>query len=75
MVPNNSDTDRQVRTKINTLTNKMVSEVSGQLAGQGIGFSIKENVDLFTQTPEQELTALYKDPVMKTKIQQAVQMF
>ena len=32
-------------------------------------------VDMFTKTPEQTLTELYKDPVMKQKIQQAAQMF
>ncbi len=74
MTPQKGDTDKQVQAKANALANYMVSQVSGQLAGQGVGFSI-DKVDLFTKTPEQELKQLYQSPAMKQKIQQAVQMF
>lgn len=74
MTPRKSDTDKQVIAKTNALANYMISQVSGQLAGQGIGFSM-DKVDLFTKTPEQEMQTLYKDPIMKQKIIQATQMF
>lgn len=74
ITPNNSDTDEQIKSKVNALANYMVSQVSGQLAGQGVGFAV-DKVDLFTKTPVQELQELYKDPVAKQKIQQATQMF
>lgn len=74
MTPRRGDTDKQVVAKTNALANYMVSQVSGQLAGQGVGFSI-DKVNLFTKTPEMELKELYQNPTTKSKIQQAVQMF
>lgn len=74
ITPRKGNTDVQIKAKTNALANYMISQVSGQLAGQGIGFAV-DKVDLFTKTPEQELKELYQDPTMKQKIQQAVQMF
>ena len=74
ITPRKGDTDKQVKTKTNALANYMLGQISGQLAGQGIGFSIK-NADLFTKTPEQELADLAKDPIMKKKIEEASRQF
>lgn len=74
MTPRASDTDGQIKAKVNALANYMVSQVSGQLAGQGVGFAI-DKVDLFTPTPEQELAELYKDPIKQQKIIEATQLF
>lgn len=49
MTPRASDTDKQVRAKTNALTNYMISQVSGQLAGQGVGFNM-DKVDLFDKS-------------------------
>ena len=46
VTPRVGDTDKQVRSKTNALANYMISQVSGQLAGQGVGFSM-ETVDMF----------------------------
>lgn len=74
MTPNIGDTDKQVKSKINALANHMVSQVSGQLAGQGVGFSV-DKVDMFTKPPEDELAEKYKDPEMKIKIQEAIKLY
>ena len=47
LIPKESDTDRQVRQKINALTNYMMSYAKGNLATQGINFNPPE-IDLFT---------------------------
>lgn len=50
ITPRVGDTDKQIKAKTNALANYMVSQVSGQLAGQGIGFSM-DNIDLFNRKP------------------------
>jgi len=50
ITPKILDTDKQVRSKVNSLANYMVTQVRGQLAGQGIDFSM-EPVDLFNKKP------------------------
>jgi hypothetical protein len=47
LIPNESDTDKQVRQKINALTNYMLSYAKGSLSTQGIKFDPIQ-VDLFT---------------------------
>lgn len=74
ITPKRSDTDSQVRAKTNALANYMVSQVRGQLAGQGVDFAM-DNVDMFTKTPEQELAELYKVPTMQETIKKVTQMF
>lgn len=46
LVPREWDTDKQVRNKINALTNYMLNYASGSLASQGVNYS-PQNVDLF----------------------------
>lgn len=50
LTPDKNDTDFRIRQKLNALAQYMVGQVSGQLAGQGIGFSM-EPVDLFNKKP------------------------
>lgn len=74
ITPRKGDTDKQIRAKINALANHMISEVGGQLAGQGVSF-IVDTVDLFQKTPEQELRELYQNPTMKQKIEEAASLY
>lgn len=50
LTPDKNDTDFRIKQKLNALANYMVGQVSGQLAGQGIGFAM-EPVDLFNRKP------------------------
>lgn len=77
LTPKKGDTDKQVRAKTNELTNYMLSQVRGQLAGQGIDF-VPEKIDLFKPkpvTPEQKLKTFYENPQYKTQIEQAISIF
>mgnify|MGYP001615058404 CR=1 FL=1 len=74
MTPRKGDTDKQIKAKVNALANYMVSQVSGQLAGQGISFT-SEKVDYFAPSSQDKLTELYKNPTKAAQIEQAVQMY
>ena len=50
ITPRKGDTDKQIRAKVNALANYMISQVSGQLAGQGVGFSM-DSIDFFNKKP------------------------
>lgn len=74
LTPDKNDTDFQVRNKINGLANYMLSQVGGQLAGQGVDFKA-DKIDYFAPTAEQELAKKYKDPATKARIEQAIQLY
>jgi len=77
ITPKVSDTDSQVRSKLNALSNYMITQVRGELAGQGIDFT-PENIDLFAppvKTKEDELKNFYNNPKYKTQIEQAITQF
>lgn len=50
MVPESNDTDSQVRDKLNSLTNYMLSQVRGNLATQGVDFIPPTTFDYWEQT-------------------------
>jgi len=75
MTPDKNDTDRQVRNKLNTLANYMSSQVSGQLAGQGVSF-VSEKIDYFAPSSEEKLKTLYiADSQTALKIEQVIQQY
>lgn len=74
LTPDKNDTDAVIKNKLNSLANYMTSQVSGQLAGQGIGF-VADKIDYFAPSSDEKLKTLYSDPQMKTKIEQAIQLY
>lgn len=71
LTPDKNDTDEVVKNKLNSLANYMMSQVSGQLSGQGVGFTA-DKIDYFAPTSEEKLKTMYKDPQMKSKIEQII---
>lgn len=77
LTPQKGDTDKQVKAKVNELTNYMLSQIRGQLAGQGIDF-IPQKIDLFSaksNSPEEKLKSFYENPQYKAQIEQAVSLY
>lgn len=50
LVPDINDTDKQVKRKVNQLTNFMMRQVQGELAGQGIDYQPAQ-IDFFAEAP------------------------
>lgn len=57
LVPNENDSDSQVRSKLNSLTNYMLTATQSQLQSEGINF-VPQSVDLFDKTGSKGTTVM-----------------